>query len=358
MKDFLFIDLAQGDIDRPFDGMAHGQFRDMYGRQIAIGKADLREYVTNTLENLSATKTEAGELVGLPIDARGHDKGDSAGWIKMVSLSDSGDVVRFTPQWTDIGRDLIGSNVRRFFSPTLDLENKVILGGSLTNWPATRNEKGKILLRPIEMSEDIQTVDETETPFVFILDAVKSVVSDVVSGLLNKQPDNANLEREKPMGEENKNVELSGPEIELEISKRAEARAVELAQGMAVDMAAKIVADEKHKAHVAELSAELVGKGFPVTAEELQGFLSDLSEEAAQKAESILKAVTEKGLIDFSEAGHGREEHGNQPVPDWAKPILTAWLSSGNSMEEFFTANASELGVMSDYNLQEFVKEK
>ena len=55
----------------------------------------------------------------------------------------------------------------RFFSSTIDLGRMTILGGSLTNWPATRDVKsGRTLLRPIELSMEgaykITEYDENE----------------------------------------------------------------------------------------------------------------------------------------------------------------------------------------------------
>ena len=86
----------------------------------------------------------------MPIDARNHDKGDGGGWI--IDLYREGNVLRFVPQWNSLGRELVGQKILRFFSPTIDLVNKVILGGTLTNWPATRNKQGQVLLRPIELA--------------------------------------------------------------------------------------------------------------------------------------------------------------------------------------------------------------
>jgi hypothetical protein len=97
----------------------------------------------------------------LPIDAQGHDKGDGAGWIVGVELV--GDIIRLVPKWTKIGRELIGEGIRRFFSATIDTSNKVVLGGTLTNWPATRDENNRMMLKPIELERGIFTVDELET---------------------------------------------------------------------------------------------------------------------------------------------------------------------------------------------------
>lgn len=146
---FLFVDLALAD-GRPFDGLAAGEFIDMYGRKVSFKPDELDEYAANTQAAIEATRSESGELVGLPIDTRNHDRGDAAGWI--VGVEREGNKLRFTPKWTDLGLDLISRGIQRFFSATVNVVSKTVLGGTLTNWPATRDKTGKVLLRPIELS--------------------------------------------------------------------------------------------------------------------------------------------------------------------------------------------------------------
>lgn len=158
-EEVLYVNLAQLANGRSFDAMVPGTFVDMLGRTVTFKKTELEKYVENTKGAIAATSTESGEVVGLPIDAKGHDKGDGAGWIVDVTLE--GGKVRLVPKWTEIGLELITKGIRRFFSPTIDTANKVILGGTLTNWPATRDKGGRILLRPIELENpDLLAIDE------------------------------------------------------------------------------------------------------------------------------------------------------------------------------------------------------
>lgn len=148
------VELAEGDalVDgKAFDGIAAGKFIDMYGRETEIKEADLELMAQNTRDAIEMTRTAEGELVGLPIDAKGHENGDGAGWIVDAQVEEG--KIRFSPRWTEVGYTLIKKGIRRFFSATIDLGNKVALGGTLTNWPATRNSKRQILLRPIALSE-------------------------------------------------------------------------------------------------------------------------------------------------------------------------------------------------------------
>lgn len=156
---FIYIDLQTLQPGKPFDGVAPGEFVDMWGRDVKINAKDFPEYVKNTKSAIEHTKTDEGELVGLPIDARGHADDEAAGWIVDVfedetELPDGKamKVIRFVAKWTEVGRDLIEKNVRRMFSPTINTKDKVILGGSLTNWPASRDKTGKVLLRPVALS--------------------------------------------------------------------------------------------------------------------------------------------------------------------------------------------------------------
>jgi len=353
-SDFLFVELAQSDVkgNKPFDGMAWGEFQDMWGSVVEITKAELQEYLTNTLENLEATRTESGELVGLPIDAYGHDHNDSAGWIVGLEMDGSGDKIRFTPKWTKDGVELIGGNVRRFFSPTINRDHKVILGGSLTNWPATRTKKGKILLRPIELSADMQTVNDPEAAYdsltdklIGIFEDIKNFMSSGLPGEPSPAPAEPNPTEEEDMTEINLETALANPEIASEIERRAALKAAEL------------TAHEKRSQRISELAADMAGKGLATT-EEITAFLTMLpTDEAIDAAAKMLNASL-AARVDFEETGHGKTKTGAQPVPEWVKPLLKKWLEAGQDMEGFFHENAVELGSMEDYNLLEFQKKE
>ena len=159
MKNFLFIELQEDSLvdGKAFDGLVAGTFTDMSGRKVEFTDEDLIEITKNTARAIEATKTESGEIVGLAIDAKGHEEGDGAGWIVDVKLENG--IVRFTPKWTKIGLELIDEGIRRFFSAVVDLTRKVVRGGTLTNWPATRDNKtGDVLLRPIELAHLEQSI--------------------------------------------------------------------------------------------------------------------------------------------------------------------------------------------------------
>lgn len=162
IKDFLQVKLAALVDGKPFDGFTHthgDEFVDMRGQEIKIEKSELKTYVKNTKAKILSASTDGGEIVGLPIDSLNHDRGDAAGFIIDVELSDGGDVVRFIPQWTELGLEKIGKGLQRFFSPTFNVVQKVIMGGSLTNHPASLDKNGNVLLRPIELSQGFYVVE-------------------------------------------------------------------------------------------------------------------------------------------------------------------------------------------------------
>lgn len=120
----------------------------------------------------------------------------------------------------------------------------------------------------------------------------------------------------------------------------------------------QMVAREKRKNDILDYTRTVTGKGLPVQGDDLTAFLSSLTAEQLEKAQALFSQIADTKPLDFEELGHNKVLSEAQPLPDWAKPMLTAWLSAGNDIPGFFKANAAELGVMTDYNLKEFEKEK
>ena len=136
---------------KPIDGFTAGTFIDMWGRKHEFKEEELPEYVANTKAAIAGTELSDGTVRGLPIDCQAHDNEDAAGWIVDLNLVDG--LIRFAVEWTDLGVDLIKRGLRAYFSATIDMTHKLILGGSLTNWPATRDNKtGATLLAPVELA--------------------------------------------------------------------------------------------------------------------------------------------------------------------------------------------------------------
>lgn len=356
MKDFLFVDLSLIGEAKKFDGMAAGVFTDMWGRETEFKAEDLPVYVANTKRALESTRDAEGQIVGFPIDAYGHVSNEAAGWIVDVDLAAGREVVEFTPRWNKIGEESIGEDIMRYFSPTIDIKKKVILGGSLTNWPATRTEDHQILLRPVELSSQIQTCEPNQVAnFGDVMSGIIRELKSVLSGLKqsDKKTEKAEQGAEKMDEEETKTpeaaaIDLSSPDIQNMIEKRAEEK-----------FAAKL-AEEERKNKVTQLADRLIGGtpekpvGLPIERDKLVEFLESVPEKLYSVAEEILVSAASVDRIDFSEAGHSRVTGGTQPLPEIFKPALTAWLAAGRTLADFFEVNSVELGAMSDYNLIEF----
>jgi hypothetical protein len=144
---------------RWFDGMATGTFRpgNLMGRSVTFAPEDMPGYLKNTLRAIASTKDADGVVVGLPIDSWDHSHASGAsGYIIDARLADgpNGPIMEVLPKWNKRGVELIGENLYRWFSGNIDMKEKVFEGGTLTNWPATRNDQGEIQLKPIQLSQD------------------------------------------------------------------------------------------------------------------------------------------------------------------------------------------------------------
>ena len=324
---FQFADLAMLTESAPFDGMAFGSFTDMLGRDVDLKASDGAEFIVNTLDAIEATRTESGELVGLPIDAGDHDKGDAAGWIVGAELV--GDIIRLIPKWTEIGREMITKGIRRFFSPTVNLADKVILGGALVNWPATTDATGKVLLRPIELSSNIHTyeVDMSET---------KEVIEEVeVATPDESQPEPATTNETADA--------IAELRAEIRADVRAELRAEYEAQ----------LTREREAAHISEFAQTMQTGGLPIPFEEVEAFLGSLNPAQREGAESILTRTVEAGLTPFNELGHSKRMRGVAELGSYDAGTLRTFVAEGGSIGEFFEVNP-ELGDRKDYDLSEY----
>lgn len=450
----LFTELSKDSLveGKAFDGMVAGTFTDMLGRKFEFKEEELSEYVENTQVVIDATKTESGELVGLPIDVYDHEKDEAAGWIVGIELING--IVRLTPKWTKLGKELIGESIRRFFSGTFDIARKVIQGGTLTNWPATRDfESGEILLRPIELSQgifelEVSMDDEVQKiqqawwegeelrsgPRSYIADG--GIFDDYV--IIERSDGNFRVPYEtseegvivfaspeewvavekawieaakeylqqaaktfwdglfsRSRNEEKNDIDNEGDVIMIKLEELSKEDHAQLVQEVAVQLVAganggepeagsagqTIVeliekrADEKvalmaaqalEESEIAEFSKGAVSGtdenpvGIPVTEDEIKAFMSMLTPEAREKAKEIFSKILAEGLVEFSETGHGRRLKGVAKLDPKMAGILKAFLSENeeNTVETWFEMNAVDVGVMSDYDLAEFVDKK
>ena len=419
-SNFIFIDLAGSADARAFDGLAAGTFTDMRGRKVTFEPEELQAYIDNTQAVLESTRTESGELVGLPIDMDGHDHKGGAGWVTGVELDAGRNVIRFVPSWTEDGSSLIKSNRRRYFSPTVDMSNQSILGGSLTNWPASRDAKGRMMLRPIELSKQIkeladESLDEQSSKVraafyskpvmdyyvrevyddYLIVDndgqlykvnystdadgKITFVPSDqwqkvkvayveammqnagqfkeTLIELANTVLDKFGGRKPEPPPVEKENV--MGDQLTVaEFMATPEAKA-EL-EKQAQTRAAELLKAEQLKTKVAEFAKRVTGDGaygLAIKAEELTTAILALPE--AEKVLELVEKIASAKVVNFSERGsNGRtDEVKGEEVPAAIKPYVRQWVEAGKDVTEFFKVNP-ELGAAEKYNLSEFAKQE
>jgi len=351
---FSFTELSSS--AKAIDGLAANDddpYISMHGEEVYIKSDDLAAYIENTMVVIESTKTESGEIVGLPIDMEGHNHKGGAGWIIGLELDKARKVIRFMVNWTDKGIELIKGNLSRFFSPSVDTESKIIFGGSLTNWPASRNAKGQILLRPVELSESIRSIDMEKT----LLELLAELPSKVAEAVRGGKPQETTPPSTAPVTELEGELSpalkelLNTPEGIEELGKKAQ------------ELAKQAIHLEKRKMHTVQFASKLAGGtaehpiGLRVRPNEIVALLLSLPEPQALAVEKILASALD-GAVNFSMRGVDGSGFIQKPelAPE-VKPLLKTWVEASRSVGEFFKLNP-ELGNPEDYNLAEFQKKE
>jgi len=292
------------------------------------------------------------------------------------------------PQWTSLGRRLIGEKIQRYFSATLDLGKKVILGGTLTNWPATRDKTGRVLLRPIELSsglfslneeagdeppenhEERNMSDEVKVSESTLAELRETIRREVLAELAPAKGDET---AEQAVARLKDQLNLSAFADVADLSKARETMLSQMQgalkaeyermQKQAGTMLAEMMGQIKREQHIGELAAFLSGgdekhpRGLPVGREEIETFLSDLSDKQRAAAESILRRTVESGLVEFSEYGHGKAtKQGTEKLDEPLARLLREHVKNGGELAAWF--DLAGVGEMSRYDLSEFEKEK
>ena len=353
---------------KAFAGMAAGTFVDMNGREVTVDADTLREFADNT-RALIADYKERG-MPGLPIDARRHDKGDAAGWIvgveETVATVEASDgeavpVIRLLAEWTRLGVELLGDKVFANFSPTLDLNSKVIRGGSLTNWPASVDKAGVPLFEAVELAQG-----------VYALSKVDERVAETDA------PDESHSEGDEPMADEAERQEA--PERETDANDPAQL--VDLAQvlealnaegdvedgqlaelNQIVERKANLMLQQRlaqmqREQEYAELAQQVTGgtddapHGIPADADELKAELMKLTKDQARYWGELLRTIARTGPTDYAELGHSKRVNGARQLPG----DITAALDAGDltvaDLRDPILAPA--LGDLGDYDLSKW----
>jgi hypothetical protein len=400
---FLYIDLQGLMPGKPFAGFAAGTFEDMLGREIILKADDIKDFVKNTLALIAEYK--ARKMPGLPIDARKHDKGDAAGWITGAepgevknSKGETIPIIRLLAEWTRIGVELIQDKIAVNFSPTVDLNNKVIRGGSLTNWPATVDQNDVPLFSAVELSKGIYSfrsadMSESNNDIIEPVDTGTDLQTAVTEPApIVTEPETAVI------GDENMTIELSQEALDEMVNERVKSALAELdsqrpepsandltdlARGLGLPVGEAEDAQIKHleqlteliqqqadlkwqrqlsemqrRNRYSELAQRVTGgtaeapRGFQTDPERLQAELMKLEPEQAKYWSGLLESTVKQGLLNFTELGHGRRVKPLKPIPAEAVNSLKAALENGHTADEFF--ELAGLGSAADYDLSAY----
>lgn len=338
MGDLFFTDLSDFEHISTIDGLPamSEPVTDMHGRNVMVNKQDLQAYIDNTQRLLETTKDANGKIIGLPIDKEKHDHQGGAGWLVGLELDTARNLIKFVIDWTADGVAIVKNNLRRFFSPSFDPEQKVILGGSLTNSPAARDKNWNYLLRPVEMSTTLKELDMEKTIEEQLADFKKEVL-EIVKGA-------------KPATEE------SGGAVDLSVEEND--KLAELAEKQFKELVR--VAQDKQE--VVKFVAELAGGtrekplGFAIPAKKLTAFLLEQPEKARKEFQGYLTMMA-NAAVDFAEHGISGEGFLHRPqLPAEYRTAASEWVKAGKKMPDFFKQVATELSY-EDYNVAEFEKE-
>lgn len=355
--DFSTLKVLELDSIRTMDGMAAGTFVSMWGDEVTFAPEELSTYIKNTQRVLNSTKDSNGQIVGLPIDQDAHDHAGGAGWIIGLELDEARSVIVFTVNWTELGESLIRKNIRRFFSPSVDIVNKVILGGSLTNYPASRNAKGQIMLRPIELSQALKELDMEKT----LAEQLAELPGKIAEALKGKPKEETPAPAAPPAPAP---VDLSNVPNPALQSLGQDPDQIDQLDSKVQELVKQRVNAEMRKKHVEGFVAELIGGtktqpyGFAIRSKDLIAWMLSLTDAQAKFAERLLSEMRKKA-IDFAEHGISGENFiQGEPLPEQIAVLARQWLAKeGNTIEDFFKVNP-ELGAMDKYNLREYQKVK
>ena len=394
---------------KSFSGFAAGTW-ETFLSEIEIKESELNDYRKNTLVLIEARKGK-GEA-GLPIDAKGHNHGEAAGWITGVKrskeINSNGEdvpVLKFDAKWTELGVHVLSERLVTNFSPEFYTDEKVIVGGSLTNWPATMDENKVPIFSAVQLSKGVGMLENLRAKIMSLFDELKSKVKNELEDETElehnggtEMADELTLEqlseeeREYLLDQARKaafadlGVEGTPEEISAKLKKRVDVDALKALSGNAFAEAffaeAEKVADEhfeqlevrsaqmlqqklaemNKKREIVSFCNDVTGGtksvpyGLRVERVELENVLAGLDEGARVKVQALLKSTWEHGRVDFGEIGHGNEpKHGNKRLSDLIAEQLKVAIGDGSTIEEFFKAAGEELAPQADYDLRGFV---
>ena len=334
-----------------------GTFTDMNKRTVTITAADLDAFVANYQGNV------AGQDVPIDVD---HRRQEAAGWIARFFRE--GDILRAIPQWNPHGARLVGEQMYRYISATINLAQKAIISVSLTNFPAVKN------LAPISLSEfsGTEVTDPAPADEVFLL-----FTTERDESMLNTNPDAttppaapAASTTTPPAAPAAQSIDLTAELASVRTAMQEQlgqalaqfrtelTQAAALSEQQRLSIIQEVVNGMREEQQVADFAQAVTGTGryaLPVKGDTLRNQLMGIPQPHRTTVMEILRTVHGNGTVDFSEAGtsQGRDRALLTLEPVYAD-ALKQFKSLGGTVDAFFSENADLLGNADQYDLRAF----
>ena len=341
-----------------------GQFTDMNGKDVTIDIALLDALAENFANN------KAGQEI--PIDLN-HERKEAAGWLLGVRRLNNSLFV--APNWNELGLSMVHSKQYRYVSCTIDLVEKYLLSVSLTNFPAVNN------MRPIELSR--MNEGASSSLVVLFQKPEESMANDVNVKPTEEKVPPAESESKTPPAELSASATPATPVTKSDIPNREEVVAqfrqqadAEIAsirkqlndllgdlQAQRQAAVADFMSQVRTERQIAEFSERVTSTGkhaIPAKPADVAAVLSALPAANREAVQNLLESIYAGGTVDFSEMGTSAGKPIAETVQlssEWQR-VLRSHISTGGTVDEFFSLNADLLGDKGKYDLGAFAKKE
>lgn len=369
--DFMFAELKPG---KPIDIIREGTFTDGWGREMTYAADDINMLADNFAAN------KAQQRVPIDID---HEYAKAAGWFRTMGVvsrdftlpvfefdkdgnkkeigeeTQSLKVLIGEPEWNELGRELIGEQVYKYTSASIDTEGMIIRAVSLVNFPAVKG------LRAVELSEGIYGLSRSPG----FVDRVRDRVLAAINAAFNSAPEAElaepktevmNMAKDKEqdvnMAELEERIEAKvRAEMEVKLTEKA-ATVAELTESITAKVEAEMTAKFARRQGLVEFAEGICNgdAGLSAKPDDVVEALEGLDDEAAERVKALLQAK----VADFSEIGTEREGKGERKELPAEYASLVKDRPDNVSLAEVWAGLEDDLGDMGGYDLSEFEKEK
>lgn len=263
-----------------------GTFTDSSGRAFTFGPDHLASIVSNYARRPNPPITES------------HDYGRATGRIVGVKTDPTGEHLYGSPRWNTTGRQLLSDQVYDGFSCELDPDDAggfVLIGGSLTNYPAVKGLQPVTLSAPPidpPLTKEIPMADET----------LEAVVTPPVVPPTTTTAAPAVSAPDSPIFQAQMQAALSQMQAQYELQAQ---RALESAQLQFE----RWKTEQAQQTDIAQFSQHVTAAtlqrpyALPLDADRVSKFMTMIPTEARKEARAIFEQVLTAGLVSFEELG-------------------------------------------------------